>query len=59
MSGDHLIRVQKQLSKLIKRQKIYMIKQVKEHKATLAYAINKKGRYANMNHLEDFKTKVK
>ena len=27
----------------------------KNHKATLAYAINKDGRYANMNHLEDFK----
>ena len=27
----------------------------KRHKATLAYAINKDGRYANMNHLEDFK----
>jgi len=28
---------------------------IKRHKATLAYAINKDGRYANMNHLEDFK----
>ena len=27
----------------------------KKHKATLAYAINKDGRYDNMNHLEDFK----
>ena len=27
----------------------------KKHKATLVYAINKDGRYANMNHLEDFK----
>ena len=27
----------------------------KNHKATLVYAINKAGRYANMNHLEDFK----
>ena len=27
----------------------------KKHKATLVYAINKAGRYANMNHLEDFK----
>ena len=27
----------------------------KNHKATLVYAINKDGRYANMNHLEDFK----
>ena len=27
----------------------------KRHKATLVYAINEAGRYANMNHLEDFK----
>ena len=27
----------------------------KKHRATLAYAINKAGRYANMNHLDDFK----
>ena len=27
----------------------------KGHKATLAYAINKDGRYANMNHLNDFR----
>ena len=27
----------------------------KNHKATLAYAINKDGRYANMNHLDDFR----
>ena len=27
----------------------------KRHKATLAYAINKDGRYANMNHLNDFR----
>ena len=27
----------------------------KNHKATLVYAINEAGRYANMNHLEDFK----
>ena len=30
-------------------------KTIKEHTSTLAYAINKDGRYANMNHLEDFK----
>ena len=27
----------------------------KNHKATFVYAINEAGRYANMNHLEDFK----
>ena len=27
----------------------------KNHKATLVYAINEAGRYANMNHLDDFK----
>ena len=30
-------------------------KTIKNHRATLVYAINKAGRYANMNHLEDFK----
>ena len=30
-------------------------KTLKEHTATLAYAINKDGRYANMNHLNDFR----
>jgi len=28
---------------------------IKTHKATLAYAINKDGRYANLNHLNDFR----
>ena len=31
----------------------------KRHRATLAYAINEAGRYANMNHLDDFKPKDK
>ena len=26
----------------------------KKHRATLAYAINEAGRYANLNHLDDF-----
>ena len=39
----------------MKKQKICMLKLVKNHKATLAYAINKDGRYANMNHLNDFR----
>ena len=30
-------------------------KTIKKHRATLVYAINKAGRYANMNHLKDFK----
>ena len=30
-------------------------KTIKEHTATLAYAIDKNGRYANMNHLNDFR----
>ena len=33
-------------------------KTIKEHTATLAYAI-KDNSHANLNHLEDFKTKVK
>ena len=31
----------------------------KKHKATLVYAINEAGRYANMNHLDDFKPEDK
>ena len=30
-------------------------KTIKKHRATLVYAINKAGRYANKNHLDDFK----
>ena len=37
---------------------IYFQKTIKEHTSTLAYAIDKKGSHANLNHLEDFKTKV-
>ena len=33
-------------------------KTIKEHTATLAYAIDNKGSHANLNHLNDFKTKV-
>ena len=32
---------------------------IKEHTATLAYAIDKNGRYANLNHLPEFKSKSK
>ena len=28
---------------------------IKEHSATIAYAIDKNGRYANLNHLPEFK----
>ena len=34
-------------------------KTIKEHTATLAYAIDKNGRYANLNHLPEFKSKSK
>ena len=30
-------------------------KTIKEHSATIAYAIDKNGRYANLNHLPEFK----
>jgi hypothetical protein len=30
---------------------------IKEHSATIAYAIDKNGRYANLNHLPEFKNK--
>ena len=32
---------------------------IKEHTATLAYAIDKNGRYANLNHLSEFKSRSK
>ena len=31
---------------------------VKTHRQTLAYAINEAGRYANLNHLNDFRPEV-
>ena len=34
-------------------------KTIKEHTATLAYAIDKNGRYANLNHLPEFKSRSK
>jgi hypothetical protein len=34
-------------------------KTVKEHTATLVYAIDERGSHANMNHLEDFKREDK
>ena len=33
-------------------------KTIKEHTATLAYAINESGSHANLNHLDDFKREV-
>ena len=33
-------------------------KTMKEHTATLVYAINESGSHANLNHLEDFKKEV-
>ena len=32
---------------------------IKEHTATLAYAIDKNSRYANLNHLPEFKSRSK
>ena len=45
----------KTIVKTYKEAKELYDKTSKNHKATLVYAINKAGRYANMNHLEDFK----
>jgi hypothetical protein len=33
-------------------------KTIKEHTATLVYAINSKGYHANLNHLNDFKKEI-
>ena len=33
-------------------------KTIKEHTATLVYAINESGSHANLNHLDDFKREI-
>ena len=48
----------KTVVKTYKEAKELYSKTIKEHTATLAYAI-KDNSHANMNHLEDFKTKVR
>ena len=45
----------KTIVKTYKEAKKLYDKTSKNHKATLVYAINEAGRYANMNHLDDFK----
>ena len=47
----------KTIVKTYKEAKELYDKTSKNHKATLVYAINEAGRYANMNHLEDFKNR--
>ena len=57
MEWRSLDRSTKTIVKTYKEAKELFKKTVKTHRQTLAYAINKDGRYANLNHLDDFKPK--
>ena len=49
----------KTIVKTYEEAKTLFAKTIKEHTATLAYAIDKNGRYANLNHLPEFKSRSK
>ena len=49
----------KTIVKTYEEAKTLFAKTIKEHSATLAYAIDKNGRYANLNHLNEFKSRSK
>ena len=49
----------KTIVKTYEEAKNLFAKTIKEHTATLAYAIYKNGRYANLNHLPEFKSRSK
>ena len=55
MEWRSLDRSTKTIVKTYKEAKELFKKTIKKHRQTLAYAINKDGRYANLNHLDDFK----
>ena len=55
MEWRSLDRSTKTIVKTYEEAKELYQKTVKTHRQTLAYAINKDGRYANLNHLDDFK----
>ena len=55
MEWRSLDRSTKTIVKSYKEAKELFKKTIKKHRQTLAYAINKDGRYANLNHLDDFK----
>ena len=55
MEWRSLDRSTKTIVKTYKEAKELFKKTVEKHRQTLAYAINKDGRYANLNHLDDFK----
>ena len=50
-----LDRSTKTIVKTYEEAKNLFAKTIKEHSATIAYAIDKNGRYANLNHLPEFK----
>ena len=54
-----LDRSTKTIVKTYEEAKSLFAETIKEHTATLAYAIDKNGRYANLNHLSEFKSRSK
>jgi hypothetical protein len=50
-----LNRSTKTIVKTYEEAKTLFAETIKEHNATIAYAIDKNGRYANLNHLPEFK----
>ena len=54
-----LDRSTKTIVKTYEEAKSLFAETIKEHTATLAYAIDKNGRYANLNHLPEFKSRSK
>ena len=55
MEWRSLDRSTKTMVKTYEEAKELFKKTIKKHRQTLAYAINKDGRYANLNHLPEFK----
>ena len=54
-----LDRSTKSIVKTYEEAKNLYAKTIEEHTATLAYAIDNNGRYANLNHLPEFKSRSK
>ena len=59
LEGRSLDKSTKTIVKTYEEAKNLFAETIKEHTATLAYAIDKNGRYANLNHLPEFKSRSK
>ena len=55
LEWSSLDRSTKTIVKTYNEAKNLFAKTIKEHSATISYAIDKNGRYANLNHLPEFK----